>query len=129
MLDISRGSMLAAAILLGASQAKAEDAPGNTADFVASCASNFEACRLEVLSINNFNKLTKIGIGDGSLGRCTYPETVPSSARTRADVIRDSTTATKAILAWLTVNSAKRNPKTKQAIVQAEKALWPAECI
>lgn len=128
MLSILRGPILAAAIVLGTSQVHAQDAPADTADFVASCVSNFETCRHEVLSINNFNKLTKMGIGDGSLGRCTYPEAATSGTRTRDDVIKDSTTATKAILAWLTANSAKRNPKTRQAIVQAEKALWPANC-
>jgi hypothetical protein len=129
MLTMLRASMLTAGILLAISPVRAEDAPADTAGFLVFCANNFEGCRQEVLSINNFNKLTKLGIGDGSLGRCTYPETMAGAARARADSVRDSTAATKAIVAWLTQSSAKRNPKTKQAIVQAEQELWPAGCI
>jgi hypothetical protein len=125
---VLRAAVLTASLFLVVPLASAEDAPPNTTEFLASRANNFEACRQEVLSINNFNKLTKLGIGDGSLGRCTYPETMAGAKPTREDSIRDSTSATKAILDWLTQNSAKRHSKTKQAIVQAEQALWPARC-
>ncbi|MGO9360478.1 MAG: hypothetical protein ACLP1D_22865 [Xanthobacteraceae bacterium] len=129
MLILLRSLMLAAGVALVIAPARAEDAPADTTSFVAACADNIEVCRQAVLEINNFNKLTKMGIGDGSLGRCTFPETMAGASRTRADVVRDSTTATKAILAWLVNNGAKRNPKSQQAILQAEQALWPSNCI
>jgi len=73
------------------------------------------------------SQLINMGLVSGKR-QCTFPQTTAGATHTRADSVRDSTAATNAIVAWLTANSAKRKPKTEDAIAQAERALWPAGC-
>ena len=115
--------------LASVSPARAEEAPRGTTAFVASCATNFEACRQEVLTVQNMNHLAKLGIASSALGRCMFPETTSGPTATRGDSVRDSTAATKAILAWLNAHSAVRNRDIDHAIVEAELALWPSNCV
>ena len=61
MLSVLRASVLAAAALILISQAKAEDAPADTATFVSMCATNFEVCRNEVLDVSNYNMIQMMG--------------------------------------------------------------------
>ena len=114
---ILRVSLLAAGVGLLASHAKAENAPADTATFVAYCTDHFEVCRRAVLDVNNINMMQLFGGNHG----CSFPHT---AAKTHGDSI----TATKAILVWLNANATSRAPKTYDAIEQATKALWPSEC-
>jgi hypothetical protein len=129
MLPLLRAILLTGGFFFLTIQAKAEDAPADTAAFVAYCDNNLEACRQNILMINNMNRTIKMGIVEGK-HVCTFPETPakPGVPRTRADSIADSTAATNAILGWLKANVAKRKSKTEDAVAQAEKTLWPGEC-
>ena len=117
MLSVLRVSSLAAAVLILVSQAKAEDAPADTATFVSTCATNFEVCRNEVLNVSNYNMIRMMGGNHG----CTFPH---AQAKTHADSIA----ATNAIVDWLNANNAVRAPKTDDAIAQSMAALWPNLC-
>jgi hypothetical protein len=117
MMSILRASLLIAGGAFLVSQAKAEDAPADTATFVTYCSDHFEVCRKEVLDVNNINMMQLLGGNHG----CSFPHT---AAKTHGDSI----TATKAILVWLNTNATSRAPKTYDAIEQATKALWPSEC-
>ena len=117
MLNPLRATLLAAGVLSLISQAKAEDAPADTATFVSMCAASFEVCRNEVLNVSNYNMIQMMGGQHG----CTFPHT---EAKTHADSIA----ATNAILDWLNANDAVRAPKTDDAIVQSMAALWPNLC-
>ena len=120
MLSVLRASVLATAALVLIPQAKAEDyGPSDTATFVSSCATNFEACRNEVLTISNYNKMSQL-TGSAYPG-CTFP-------RTQAKIHADLITGTNAIIDWLKANSTAAAPKTDEAISQAMKALWPNLC-
>jgi hypothetical protein len=90
MMSMLRASLLIAGGAVFVSQAKAEDAPADTATFVTYCSDHFEVCRKEVLDVNNINMMRLIGGNHG----CSFPHT---AAKTHDDSI----TATKAILAWL----------------------------
>ena len=120
MLSVLRASVLATAALVLISQAKAEDyGPSDTSTFVSSCATNFEACRNEVLTVSNYNKMSHLT--DAAYHGCTFP-------RTPAEIHADSIAGTNAIIDWLNANSAAAAPKTDEAISQAMKALWPNLC-
>jgi hypothetical protein len=120
MLSVLRVSVLVTAALVLIPQAKAEDyGPSDTATFVSSCATNFEACRNELLTISNYNKMSQL-TGSAYPG-CTFP-------RTQAKIHADSITGTNAIIDWLKANSTAAAPKTDEAISQAMKALWPNLC-
>jgi hypothetical protein len=114
---ILRIFLLTAGVVLLAYQAKAEEAPADTATFVTYCTDHFEVCRKEVLDVNNINMIQMLGGNHG----CSFPHT---AAKTHGDSIA----ATKAILVWLNTNGTSRVPKTYDAIEQATKALWPGEC-
>ena len=77
MLSVLRASVLAAGALILISQAKAEDAPADTATFVSTCATNFEVCRNEVLIVSNYNLIEMMGGQHG----CTFPHTPARSTR------------------------------------------------
>jgi hypothetical protein len=128
MSSVVRASLLAAAALILISQAKAEDyGPSDTATFVSSCATDFEACRNEVLTISNYNKLSQL-TGSAYPG-CTFPRTTPASPETKQTTFHnDSITGTNAIIDWLKANGSAAAPKTDEAISQAMKALWPNLC-
>jgi hypothetical protein len=128
MLNLLRASVLAVAVVFLIPQAKAEDyGPSDTATFVSSCATNFEGCRNEVLTISNYNQMSQL-TGSAYPG-CTFPHTTPTSPETkRATFHADSITGTNAIVDWLKANSTAAAPKTDEAISQAMKALWPNLC-
>jgi hypothetical protein len=109
--------------------AKAEDVPGETTAFVSYCADHFVDCRNEVRSANNINLMTQMGLMKGEHA-CIFPKTEPPGGRTqtREEAVSDSAAATKAVLTWLNANSATRKPKTMDAINQAIRVLWPANC-
>ena len=117
MFVLLRATLLGVGALLLVGQAKAEDAPADTATFVSTCASNFEVCRNEVLDVSNYNMIQMMGGQHG----CTFPHT---QAKTHADSIA----ATNAIVDWLNANDAVRAPKTDDAIAQSMAALWPNLC-
>jgi hypothetical protein len=117
MLNLSRVSSVVAAALILVSQAKAEDAPADTVTFLSTCATNFEACRVEVVDVSNYNMVEMMG---GTHG-CTFPHPTGNS---RVDAVP----ATNAIIDWLKANEAVRAPKTHDSITQAMEALWPNLC-
>lgn len=120
MSALSRAFILTAVALCFVTQARADDTPADTASFVSYCTDdNFEACRLEVVDVNNQALITQLFNKSG----CTFPVKAPSTTKT------DSIPATKTILAWLRANGATRAPKTRDAIAQATKALWPESCV
>jgi hypothetical protein len=120
MLNLLRVSSLVAAALILISQAKAGDyGPSDTATFIPSCTTDFEACRNEVLTISNYNRMSQV-TGSAYPG-CTFPHTA-------AEIHADSIAATNAIIDWLKANSAAAAPATNEAISQAMKALWPSLC-
>ena len=128
MNHFSRLALFGAGALLVISPSKADDyGPSDTATFVSSCAENFEACRNEVLTVSNYNKMSQL-TGSAYPG-CTFPHTTPASPETkRASFHADSITGTNAIIDWLKANSTVAAPKTDEAISQAMKALWPNLC-
>jgi hypothetical protein len=85
------------------------------------CTDHFDACRTEVVNVDNLNSLNQVG---GDHHSCTFPKT---GGRTMYH--SDTIAATKAILGWLKANSAVRAPKTDDAIEQAMAALWPDRCM
>src|SRR3954465_7737430 len=117
MLSVLRASVLATAVLALTAQAKAEEAPADTATFVSTCATNFEVCRNKVLMVSNYNRIKMMGGQHG----CTFP-------RTPAEIHADSIVATNAIVDWLNANGAVRSPETSEAIDQSMAALWPNLC-
>lgn len=128
MWAVLRASALTAGFLVIISQARAETVPADktvpadTATFVSYCAASFEACRNQLMSIDNEMMRPEAG---GS-HRCSFPRTTSTNGGSTLDV--DSIAATHAILDWLKANSASRAPKTDDAIEQAKKALWPNLC-
>jgi hypothetical protein len=120
MLSVLRASALAVAVVFFVPNAEAEDyGPSDTATFVSSCATDFEACRNEVLTISNYNKMAQL-TGSPYPG-CTFPHT-------QATFHNDSIAGTNAIIDWLKANITTAAPKTDDAISQAMKALWPNLC-
>ncbi len=121
---------LIAGTLLLICPAKAEYAPADTTAFVAYCADHFVDCRNEVRSVDNINRLIQAGVRVDAEHGCTFPLTEPAGGRLRTpeENVHDSTAATNAVLAWLKANSATRKPKTRDAINQAARVLWPANC-
>ena len=121
MLNLLRLLLLTAVALFFLTQAKAAtgNGPSDTAAFVSSCSTNFEACRNEVLTISNYNQLSQL-TGSAYPG-CTFPAV-------QGNIHADSISATNAIIDWLKANSAARAPKTDVAVAQAMKALWPNLC-
>ena len=120
MLTVLRSAILAAIALLFTAQAKAatDYGPADTATFISSCATNFEACRNEVVTISNYNQMSQI-TGSAYPG-CTFPHV--------DNIHTDSISATNAIINWLNTHSATRAPKTDDAVAQAMKAIWPNLC-
>ena len=108
----TRAAELGVALLAHPAAAAMRAVPDDTAGFVASCATNFEFCRNEVVDVSNLNLMNNEG--------CTFPH--PSVTKT------DSVPATHAIIDWLKANRAARAPKTDDAIKQAMAALWPSRC-
>lgn len=109
---------LAAFALTWQANAGTDLGPADTATWVSSCDTNFEACRHEVVNVYNLNV---IDILSGAPG-CTFPST--GEGKTHADSIP----ATHAIVDWLNANAGKRSAKTDDAVNQALAALWPKLC-
>ncbi len=117
MFALLRATLLGAGARLLVAQAKAEDAPADTATFISTCTADFEVCRNKVLNVDNFNRIRMLGGNHG----CTFPHT-------EAKIHADSIAATNAIVEWLKANEAVRAPKTSDAIQQSMAALWPNLC-
>jgi hypothetical protein len=117
MFVLLRATLLGAGALLLVAQAKAEDAPADTTTFVATCATDFEVCRTEVVDVSNYNMIQMMGGKHG----CTFPHT-------DAKIHADSIAATNAIIDWLKTNEAVRASKTYDAIVQSMAGIWPNLC-
>lgn len=117
MLNFLRLTGFVFASVLFMSAAVAEDyGPSDTSSWVASCDTNFENCRHEVVNIHNLNLIDTLSDRHG----CT----IPTAGKMRAD----SAVATHAIIGWLNANTAVRATKTDDAVNQAIAALWPSLC-
>jgi hypothetical protein len=99
MWAVLRASILTAGFLVIISQAKAETTvpadktvPADTATFVSYCAASLEACRSQLLSIDN--EMTRLGTAGSQW--CSFPRTTSTNGGSTLNV--DSIAATHAIL-------------------------------
>src|SRR5450631_3522409 len=108
MFVLLRATLLGVGALLLVGQAKAGDAPADTATFLSTCATDFEVCRVKVVDVSNYNMVEML---EGTHG-CTFPHPKGNSRM-------DAVPATNAIIDWLKANEAVRAPKTDDSITQA----------